>query len=370
MKMAWLIALPVIWVVSQLFLCAPMYSKKKDASTLKPPVVPAHVSIINASNNASKVPIPVMILVGGARIDYCSRVLDGVLTGNEARQRHLFLVGENAVHSSEILLNLSASTGWDLLQVHVLDVQVDPMATAGLTRPERLKFIWYAAMESVWNSPHLADYHGDIVFLEDDVVPAPDFFHALDFACAAKRARRNVIQLAAMGGWGGENQAGADSKTFTMKVAQAFPTMGYVFDRALWTEILRLKDMVLQDRANTDWAESLSQALCTQARALHYPAELASFHRCGHVQLIQPTLSRVWHIGVRSQVGSLHESSVYKWPTIPSWARPGYSRMLNASDATVLHGMRDVYGFESREWSMAVSNAETLFPPSMRHGGS
>jgi hypothetical protein len=311
-----------------------------------------------------------MILVGGARIDYCSRVLDGVLAGNEARHRTLFLVGEDAVNSSRVLLNYSARTDWDVWQVHVLDVQVHPIVTtAGLTRPERLKFIWYAAMESVWNSPHLADYHGDIVFLEDDVVPAPDFFHALDFACAAKRARRNIIQLAAMGGWGGENQAGADAKTFTMKVAQAFPTMGYVFDRALWTEILRLKDMVLQDRANTDWAESLSHALCTQARVLHYPAELASFHRCGHVQLIQPTLSRVWHIGVRSQVGSQHESSVYKWPTIPSWARPGYSRMMNASDATVLHGMRDVYGFESREWSMAVSNADTLFPPSMRHGG-
>jgi hypothetical protein len=42
--------------------------------------------------------------------------------------------------------------------------------------------------------------------------------------------------------------------------------------------------------------------------------------------------------------------------------------MRDSSDAVVLPGMRDVFRFESPDWSMEVPHASALFHASSRHG--
>ena len=233
-----------------------------------------------------------------------------------------------------------------------------------LTGPTRLKHLWYAAMHFVWGS--LALYDGDVVFLEDDVVPSPDFFHALDFATTTKNAH-HLFQIVAMGGWGGENQVAADARTFTMKASSSFPTMGYAFDRMLWREIAGVEREVLQDAVHTDWAESLGKALCTRAIARLFPLELASFHQLGHIKIIQPTLSRVWHIGTQSQVGSVHQTGGYRWPDRAPWERARARFLTNASEGVLLPGMRDVLGFQSNVWHLLGDDSHKLFPVEERH---
>jgi hypothetical protein len=253
-------------------------------------------------------PVPVMVLVG-TRVEYYTKVIQAVIQANDQPNRIVFLVGVNlTIKASLEIPPGNASIRFELQPLPVPVIRDKPMA---------LKHTWYAAMHALWDSPLLKEYDGNVVFLEDDVVPSPDFFVALDFACHS-RSKTSIIQVVSMGGWGGKNQVNAEPNTFTMKVSSAFPTMGYAFDRGLWREIAALEPTVLSDWVKTDWAESLALALCNQAISRHYPVELVSFHRCNHIHIIQPTLSRVWHIGVFSQVGSHHESNAYQWPTHPS----------------------------------------------------
>ena len=311
---------------------------------------------VSTRNTSTAMPIPIMVLVG-TRIEYYNKVINAIIHANHDKNRIVFLYGEN----------LSTRNTWDfpensnMVRFEMLDNQVPAIHD----KPMRLKHIWYAAMHSVWESPLLKSYHGDVVFMEDDVIPSPDFFVALNFACQCK-SKSSIIQVIAMGGWGGENQINAEPNTFTMKVSSSFPTMGYAFNRALWKEIAALERTVLSDWVKTDWAESVAEALCNQAIASHFPIELISFHRCNHVHIIQPTLSRVWHIGVLSQVGSQHESNAYKWPSSPSWELVN-TLMQKPSDGVLLTGMHDVFGFRNNEWKNQLDSSSVKFPLQYRH---
>ena len=44
----------------------------------------------------------------------------------------------------------------------------------------------------------------------------------------------------ALGAWGGENLAPANSRDFKLKTMNSFPTMGYAFNRTMWNTIVRL----------------------------------------------------------------------------------------------------------------------------------
>ena len=324
-------------------------------------------TLIANSNEKSIIPvvhpIPVMILVGD-RISYFRSVFSAVVQANKASTRHVFLIGENAVDMFDKINDGQLPQCKCLLHILNLDTggeikNSDPAIN--------LKHIWYKSMHAVWESQSLQSYSDDIVFLEDDVVPSPDFFIALEFASAFKR-KSNNFQVIAMGGWGGENQVNANATTFTMKSAVAFPTMGYAFNRALWNEIMKVENIVTLDVLRTDWAESLAAALWARAYDQFFPLNLLSFHRHGQIKLLQPTLSRVWHIGVFSQVGSVHQTSSYKWPSRPSWELIGENNLLkDSAGGMVLKGMHDVFGFETIHWEAFVDRSGVTFPLDKRH---
>jgi hypothetical protein len=300
--------------------------------------------------------IPVMILVGD-RVHYLRRVLDALGRADGAQDRLCFLVGENvSIETAAVASNLT---------IRAVSIQLTGEASV-LTRGLRLKHIWFAAMHSVWDSEELVGYTGSVVFLEDDVVPSPDFFTALEFGVSSRR-RLPLVQVTSMGGWGGENQINANASTFTVKICASFPTMGYAFDASLWAEIHAVEEVMLSNALCVDWAECLSSVLHDRAEELMFPASLGSFHQRGAVKVIQPTLSRTWHIGVTSQVGSVHNTGGYKWPDTPSWERVGGGLMSRPDDGVLLPQMRDVFGFPSRHWQPLSEIGNSGFPPHKRH---
>jgi hypothetical protein len=305
--------------------------------------------------------IPVMILVGN-RIEYFRRVWHAVRDANGNHSRICFLIGEETDKATSTIQANATTSPNLMLSIHKIELSA---ANRELKGPERLKHIWFAAMHRVWDSDLLSNYSGDVVFLEDDVVPSSDFFVALEFTSNIKR-QLALFQLIAMGGWGGENQVDASARTFTLKASKSFPTMGYAFNRSLWAEIEKVEYSMLADSACLDWAECLSNKLWTQAEALWFPLELVSFHQAGFVKLIQPTLSRVLHIGSVSQVGSRHQGDSYRWPTRPSWELAG-TLLRNHSEAILVSGMRDVFGFPSPDWRAVAHGSDHKFPPPQRH---
>ena len=68
-----------------------------------------------------------------------------------------------------------------------------------------------------------------MVFLEDDLVVAPDFYASIAAASRFKRAANAPVF--AMGGWAGINTKMPDPHHFILKTWSAVPTMGYGFVR-------------------------------------------------------------------------------------------------------------------------------------------
>jgi hypothetical protein len=165
----------------------------------------------------------------------------------------------------------------------------------------RLKHHWFNVMHNVWDL--LSDYDGDIVFLEDDILISPDFFTALDAAVRFKKQSNGIAQVLAMGGWGGEHQIDSDPSTFTLKLSHAFPTMGYAFNRLLWNQIQKIEDAAKNDDSLPDWSMCIAKHLWQRAVEKDFPLELVGFHQRNGIKVIQPTVSRVWHMGAfESQV--------------------------------------------------------------------
>jgi hypothetical protein len=109
----------------------------------------------------------------------------------------------------------------------------------------------------------------------------------------------------AMGGWSGSNMADADPQVFLRHTAMAFPTMGYGFNRSLWRHINALSYEILEGVAKPldDWSDALALCLKLEYERTHNPQlEIFGIHE--EVQVIQPTLSRVWHIGHESSIGT------------------------------------------------------------------
>lgn len=154
---------------------------------------------------------------------------------------------------------------------------------------------WISSVQHVWSSPALRNYSGDILFLDEDVVPSPDLMQAATFGIKAK-SESGIAQVVALGGWGGENQVNAEIHTFTLKMSEGFPMGACAFNRELWTEIQALEPWMLEENSG-DWPTRLGRALSDRARKSSFPPKLRAFHQSGRIKVIQPTLSRLWYVG-------------------------------------------------------------------------
>jgi len=61
--------------------------------------------------------------------------------------------------------------------------------------------------------------------------------------------------VAALGGWGGEMMINAHKHTFIGRTSANFPTMGYMFNAALWKDLSRHKRQFFEmETGHADWA--------------------------------------------------------------------------------------------------------------------
>jgi len=156
-----------------------------------------------------------------------------------------------------------------------------------------------------------------VVFLEDDLVVAPDFYASIAAASRFKRAANAPVF--AMGGWAGISTVEPRPQSFLHKTWVAFPTMGYGFNRTLWEELRPVSSQIAEstgvgDKKHTtleDWSFAASSSLRQRFNATR-SAVLRGFRVPAEVRLIQPTVSRVWHIGHNSSIAQ-DESQKQGW---------------------------------------------------------
>ena len=250
-----------------------------------------------------------------------------------------------------------------------------------------MKEVWIKTMEYVWDDL-LSNYDGDVLFLEDDVVPSPDFYmltkklsrlkrkaysncvlHNTYINASSQKKSDPVPQVFSLGGWGGENTILAQPTTVLQKTSENFPTMGYGFGRSMWKYIRQLSDKFLKNRHN-DWAVAVAECLWQFPKNLSVKqCELSGFLKTSQIETYQPSLSRVWHIGRNSTVGSSHSTHVQ--------ARPPWSdqRLLGkeniTENITVAIGRHDWFGFPcnymGRDPAICVGQFSGHFPFSKRH---
>ena len=206
-------------------------------------------------------------------------------------------------------LHASFDAARDVSLLHIKPLRVQPLhGREARKHPHAyMKRVWMETMQRVWRL--LEPYDGDVLFLEDDLLVAPDFFQVLKEVSNFKRAV-NGTQVFAMGGWGGENMFGADPAVFLRRTSRAFPTMGYGFNRSLWRRIEQVAPEILEGRGahgvvplEHDWSDAVAQALTREYKRTH-DRELSSFAIGWETEVIQPTLSRVWHVGHQSTIGT------------------------------------------------------------------
>jgi len=236
----------------------------------------------------------------------------------------------------------------------------------------RMKIVWIEAMAKFWQMAITEFGHrGDVVFLEDDLIVAKDFFlaalHAAHFKNSmsfcddhpCSRVRR--VDVFALGGWGGENMINSESWTFAWKTIDAFPTMAYGFNFEFWSsQLLRLMPVLLHSK-NPDWALALGHVL-----SLHRNASGAAH---SEIEILQSTLSRVWHTGRKSAVGSrhkVHDRPPWQDAILLGGGSEGQDRNHNP-EPHVLPGRRNFFGFLCRPHRRCRAESEHLYPYSKRY---
>lgn len=80
---------------------------------------------------------------------------------------------------------------------------------------------------------YMTIYSGDVIILEDDCVPSPDFIEVA-WALHHLKSQRHDSVVAALAGWGGEQLLNANPHTFVVQLQRdVFPNMGYIVNKSL-----------------------------------------------------------------------------------------------------------------------------------------
>jgi hypothetical protein len=168
--------------------------------------------------------IPVVILAGH-RHEYLQQTLASLDT-----HRRLVVVSFNTAVAAKHRLTRSFDAARCVKHLRILPLRVQlDCGDCEAHRPGNAfaKRVWVLSMRQVWKT--LVGYSGDVVFLEDDLRVAPDFYAAVAAASRIKSSASS--QLFAMGGWAGINTKLPDPHHFILKTWSAVPTMGYGFVR-------------------------------------------------------------------------------------------------------------------------------------------
>ena len=157
---------------------------------------------------------------------------------------------------------------------------VHPASPLHEARARNLKAHWWWLQNEVWGRVLGADYHGDVVYLEEDHVVSPDFFDSMRVLCGVKRG--GVVADVSFAVGGSYYTDGGASLTEAVH-RPGFMNTGYAFNRTVYTALRDNADSLFWEAgASNDWDETL--------------AALAASGRIGTHQLM-PRVARVMNIG-------------------------------------------------------------------------
>ena len=185
--------------------------------------------------------------------------------------------------------------------------------------------------------PSLQGYDGDILFLEDDSIVSPDIFACLNFMSQVKAlgthssgiggGRRPIEAPYAigLGGWNAENMWGPHPLDFRVLVSVGLPTLGYAHNRSFYEDFIAHANPPIDKPpkgVDIDWTSAILQLVDKNPEGNHAGADTGGHDhpRYGHVPVLRPSLSRVWHIGTKSSVGNSHGAHIKgcpPWSGIP-----------------------------------------------------
>lgn len=330
----------------------------------------AHRLRSSASSLLRKGDLPIVIMAG-SRSNYLLQQLQNL---DDLGRAQLVMVSFNRpmltqTHPTELTKSFKIACTVKNLIIWPIWIRSDStVAEESMNR--HMKVVWMHTMSKVWQA--LDGYEGDVVFLEDDLLVSPDFFAAAGAASEIKQT--SGMAIFALGGWAGQNTgspAGRRPEQFVRKTWSAFPTMGYGFNRSLWDRVSAASDEITNSSGMDclpqqkhcmhnldDWSFAVSRNLRLRYNRTLDPY-LRNFQVFKEVQLVQPLVSRVWHIGARS---SIREDVSQK----AGWeisAQPPWSGHVNHSNIrlhyTLLGGKFD---FDGRKCPPASESSFTPAP--------
>ena len=154
-----------------------------------------------------------------------------------------------------------------------------------------------------------------VLFIEDDVVIAPDAFNILHYLLDVRNGIQKLgenhhpknsfiptnmqpyieqFDLISLSSWGSENNINANESTVIAKKMFDFPTLGYSYSYHFYqSKIKPIIEKVRKSKTNVEWNDALYKHLLNQI----YGKSLIC---------LQPTLSRLHHIGFNSLLGNVH----------------------------------------------------------------
>lgn len=174
-------------------------------------------------------------------------------------------------------------------------------------------------------------FSGDVLFVEDDIVVAPDFMEVLWFSLLVKNSVAN-IHFSTLQGVGEENLVDHQPDTFVISQVPLVQSIGYAFNSSVWEYMKTFQEDAL-GHAEKDWPLYLGLMLLYNRNATVF-------------RIVSPTISRIWHVGDNDlgSTGDPQTSTGYKPDTLPPWKRAREQRFLNRHKANVLPGIRDIHG--------------------------
>lgn len=207
---------------------------------------------------------------------------------------------------------------------------------------------------------HNETFSGDVLFVEDDLVVAPDFMEVMWYSLLVKNSVPN-IHFSTLQGVREENLVDHQPDAFVVSEVPLVQSIGYAFNTSMWEYIKTFQEDAL-GHAEKDWPLYLGLMLLYNRNSTIF-------------RIVSPTISRIWHVG-DNDLGSSADpgaSSKYKPDQLPPWKRARERRYLNRDRANVLPGVRDMHGrlchpceMESRtyKFSRGSYNCRCLCPTS------
>lgn len=235
------------------------------------------------------------------------------------------------------------------------------------------KRLWASLLTWIWDSPSVLGfgqdhtYNGDVFFVDDDIVFAPDSALVVDRMLSLRATLPKVVMLT-LSGWGGENMINANPLEVVARRVFPVPTIFYSYNRTSWSWIVASK------------SEEARLASMTQLMREHEDFGMASLspllRRLPDMELLAPSLSRLMHVG-QIGMGATGRGGNRAVVEAPLWR--DVQLATNVDEIRLRPGgPYDIFGLSCPELSKPMENQPAVmerfcqcgrqrFPPSERH---